>query len=1203
MIGKLLNQRYQINAKLGQGKMGTVYRARDTLLERDVAVKIMSTAILGAEGYTRFKREARATAKLNHPNIVSLHNAGETTPSTDPGQALEQTMPFIVMELVKGKSLHEHRPETLHDILAIACQICAALEHAHDHGIIHRDLKPENVMILPDGTAKLVDFGLARPVASRLTAEGALIGTVSYLAPEQALGTKIDHRADLYALGVTLYKLTTGVLPFTADDPFVVITQHLHTPVVPPRAKNEQISPALNDLIVQLLNKDPADRPASAAEVLQVLKQPGFLEKDRSPAEELSVLDRIVRGRLVGRKHELAKGRALWKKATAGKSQLLLISGEPGIGKTRLVRELVTQAKVSGGWALVGASYAEGDAPYAAFGQIIRQALHGDYEGGFDLPELVLADLLTLAPDLYSYYPFDRNQSGAQGSPDAPVNLPLDPQAEQYRLYASVAAFCDAFSQSAPLMLVLEDVHWADSGTLALLRYLARSTRTRRLLIVATYREVELDQSRPFQNVLLDLNRERLAIRLKLPRLDREQTGEVLEILFDEKIAPASQDSVYRETEGNPFFIEQVCRTLIESGAMYYKDGHWRRPDTDELGVPQGVRVAIQSRVKKLPAITQETLCLAAVLGREFDFDTLAEASQLDEEALIDGLEAAERAQLIEELSGERGGTFIFAHALIHAILAEGLSDLHRLRVHRQVMMVIERQCPDDFESLAHHALEGRDLQKGLDFSLRAAEKAHRLCAFEEALFHYERACQVAESLDLPEQLLIIYETMGDIQGLRDDSKAIEAYECALDLALDVEKRAAIKSKIGTICVWNVDERGPGLLEEAIAELNPDTQGNELALATASIGRFHHYLGQHQQAITYLNQARQIAEPLDDPRTWSYICIYLAGAYQQLAEFDQSIEWAHHSIAFGEQNNYPPSIAIGYEYLTEASVLMGKWQDALKFARQEIEIGKKTGQLIAVSWAERNLSNACYGLGDLHGAQDAVQESLNMAKEMGNFRLAVQAGARLSIIQTDLGQVELAEQNARDAAERAIDFSQIIIMAWSSQYALAYWYAQHGKWENAFEHLDQAANIIAETDNRGYSLLNDPLHAEASLRVGRIEEATEIVERTLTWARQAPSPHIEAVTRRVQAQILAVQGAWEKAARAFDDAIAQLDQLGSRLELGRALYHRGAMQAKRGEADAARASLARALEIFQDCSAKIDTQRTHAALDSLTIGV
>jgi hypothetical protein len=312
-------------------------------------------------------------------------------------------------------------------------------------------LKPENVLLTAGGTAKLVDFGLARSMASRLTSEGAIAGTAFYLAPEFALGQPFDGRADLYALGVMLYELTTGRLPFVGDDPLAVISQHLHAPVVPPRAKNAEIPPALDALIVRLLSKAPTDRPASASEVLRMLEQPSILDQEAVPAEELSVLERIERGRIVGRERELQEARVLWIQARSGQGRMLLISGEPGVGKTRLVRELVTQVEVSAGRALVGASYAEGGAPYAAFGQIIRQALRSDSDDGFDLPESVLADLLMLAPELRLRYPFD----GTQGRPDLPANPPLDgPQAEQHRLFRNLLVFFTALSDRAPLLLV-----------------------------------------------------------------------------------------------------------------------------------------------------------------------------------------------------------------------------------------------------------------------------------------------------------------------------------------------------------------------------------------------------------------------------------------------------------------------------------------------------------------------------------------------------------------------------------------------------------------------------------------------------------------------------------------------------------------------------------------------------------------------------
>jgi predicted ATPase len=313
-------------------------------------------------------------------------------------------------------------------------------------------------------------------------------------------------------------------------------------------------------------------------------------------------------------------------------------------------------------------------------------------------------------------------------------------------------AFCAALSERAPLLLALEDAHWADSGTLALLRHLARHTRRQRFLLVATYREVELDSTRAFQEVLLDLNRERLATRLKLSRLDRESTCELLAALFDEEITPEFLDGIYRETEGNPFFVEEVCKALVESGELYYEDGRWHwPPDMADVGIPQSVRVAIQSRVGVLPPQVQELLRLAAVLGREFDFDTLAAASDsssgfaqhpelsvrtgqgLDEEALISGLESAEAAQLVQEVSGTGEVTFAFSHGLIPATLVEGVHTLRRRRLHRHAAVAIERLRPEDYEILAYHYAESGIDERALRYYTQAGERAAGAYANVEA--------------------------------------------------------------------------------------------------------------------------------------------------------------------------------------------------------------------------------------------------------------------------------------------------------------------------------------------------------------------------------------------------------------------------------------------------------------------------------------
>src|SRR5512139_3541204 len=190
--------------------------------------------------------------------------------------------------------------------------------------------------------------------------------------------------------------------------------------------------------------------------------------------------------------------------------------------------------------------------------------------------------------------------------------------------------------------------------------HLARQARQRRIMIVATHRDLDLEEAPALHEMLLDLRRERLGTRLRLPRLDREKTEQLLGILFAEEITPEFLEGIYGETEGNPFFIEEVCKALVDSGKLSHGDGRWHRPSMAELGIPQGARVAIQARVSVLPVQAQETLLLAAALGREFDLETLAAASNQDEGTLLDGLERAERAQLIDRLSGERAKAYGF---------------------------------------------------------------------------------------------------------------------------------------------------------------------------------------------------------------------------------------------------------------------------------------------------------------------------------------------------------------------------------------------------------------------------------------------------------------------------------------------------------------------------------------------------------------
>jgi len=541
-------ERYRLDAEIGRGGMGVVYRARDLLLDRDVAIKVLSVTLrepagrpggatpLGTEGQARLLREAQAVAQLNHPNVVAVYDAGEIAGT-----------PFVVMEWVEGPSLHEYRPDNVTEIVRIACQVCTALEHAHEHGIIHRDLKPENVLLAPDGTAKLVDFGLARTVASRLTADGAILGTVQYIAPEQALGKPLDGRADLYALGVMLYELTTGRLPFLGDDSVAILMQHLQAPVELPRTHNPEIPLALEALIVRLLAKRPEDRPASAAEVRRVLENlangppaaevrkvledlapsspledpdqkartPGFLAKGAGQAE----LQRPV---FVAREQELAQLGRWLAGALDGHGRVVFVTGGPGRGKTALLEAFARQsmADVPSLLAASGAceAYAATGYPYLPFRDLMGM-LTGDVEGRWlagaisrehalrlwaALP-LSCQSLLNHGPHLIETLVPGGALLAHAGAvvPDGAGWLEglrgavhrQRQQSEglaQNQLFEQLGNVLRVISGSQPLLLTLDDMQWADAASIDLLVHLGRRLEASRILVVCAYRPEEV---------------------------------------------------------------------------------------------------------------------------------------------------------------------------------------------------------------------------------------------------------------------------------------------------------------------------------------------------------------------------------------------------------------------------------------------------------------------------------------------------------------------------------------------------------------------------------------------------------------------------------------------------------------------------------------------------------------------------------------
>jgi class 3 adenylate cyclase/tetratricopeptide (TPR) repeat protein len=509
-----------------------------------------------------------------------------------------------------------------------------------------------------------------------------------------------------------------------------------------------------------------------------------------------SLLDHIVRGKLIGREAELADANLCWQRAVAGEGQVLLVSGEPGVGKTRFIRELGTQIEASGASLLHAECYAEGGAAYAPIALMVQEAFSQTASLPDALPPYILAGLLAIAPGLRPRL--------AAASPKA-----VSPgEADQDTIYDSFIELCARLSARTPLVLFVEDVHWADPGTLFLLRHLARRSRSAlqkprlHLMIVLTYRELELDEARALHELLLDLNRERLAARIKLTRLTKERTRDMLSAMFAEDTTPEFLDGIFRETEGNPFFVEEVCKGLIESGKLTYADGSWHRPSMNEIEIPQSVRLAIQARVGRLPGPAQEALTLAALIGREFDFETLLRSGDQDEESLIRSLDAASRAQLIQEAKGRVTERYSFAHALIPTTLYEGITGRRRRRAHQRVAEAIEALRPDDYEPLARHFAAADQAGKAVEYSRQAAARAQAVYAYEAAIAHLRLALDFID-VNQPELRRGLLEELADLLSfVNAGADAIPLYQESIALwsgAEDDSHQVAIRLHRKTI--------------------------------------------------------------------------------------------------------------------------------------------------------------------------------------------------------------------------------------------------------------------------------------------------------------------------------------------------------------------------------------------------------------------
>jgi eukaryotic-like serine/threonine-protein kinase len=415
---------------------------------------------------------------------------------------------------------------------------------------------------------------------------------------------------------------------------------------------------------------------------------------------------------------------------------------------------------------------------------------------------------------------------------------------------------------------------------------------------------VELDEFVPFNKVLLDLSRERLAERIKLKRLSAEQTRLMLAALFGEEITDAFLKGIYDETEGNPFFVEEVVKALVESGDLYFRDGRWGRPEMHELVIPSSIRAAILSRLIRLPEQVQETLELAALFGKEFAFETLAAASELDENDLIEALEEAEKEQMIVDTSRGKEIRFSFTHALIPSSLRENVRTLRRRKMHLKAAEAIEKSFPDQFENLAYQYGEAGDHEKALDYFELAGDRAEKAYANQDAERYYRSALDIVQGANRQADLLVKLGLALERQSLF--SEAIERWQQAAEIYLDV-----------------------GELDQT-------------ALSFARMARAASESGDGQRALEYCQKGLELTRQAGDGPGRAYLLQETSRTYYFLYQGDQMGDLGRQALEMAERVG---AVEVQVETLTTLALSRDiHWRQALSYLPRAVKLAEEAGR-------------------------------------------------------------------------------------------------------------------------------------------------------------------------------------------------------------------------------------------------------------------
>jgi len=1177
MDGEVLGP-YRIVRELGIGGMGTVYLAEvleptaGLIAGARVALKVVHPHLLETPGFfKRFLREAEIGRRVRHPNVVSTHDAD----AIDVGG---RTYHFLVTEYVEGQTLRalldelDHAPEEL--TRHIGREMARALEAVHREGAVHRDIKPENVLITAGESVKLMDLGVARlkDESIRLSQTGQFLGSVQYAAPEQFEAAEdVDGRADLYALGLLLVELATGRSPFGGGTYHEVMRMRALAEHRPGADLAPHMSAFLEEVTRTLLEREPADRFESASALLAVLtdgeRSEWWRNRAAKPRPTAPGRPRVARETdVVGRETELLTLRALFSKVRKGEGQVVLVEGEAGIGKTRLVDEAVARLLERGeDVTFLFGSYPPGGAATAAAAFAAALSNHFGTERLGQAIGRHLRGTPALATAFTSFLRGTPTATGAEGLGRESVHT------------AFVEIVRDLASRR-PVVMLVDDLHLAPEEGRALFAALVPPAASQRLLLIGTARHW------PDPEWIAGLTRLRHVSRLHLARLPRDDLERLLADVFRSERMPRDLvDSILKRSDGNPYFVLEILRDLREQGLLEVGEDGRVTPSRRirDIRIPSTVNDLLHARIAGLSEEERELLEVAACSGFEFDPILVAEAQGRD---LMPVLKAFRRIERSHRLIRAAGRTYVFDHRQLRDVLYGGVFELMRENVHASIGEALERRHepagdpggPEAVEVCRHflHGGAGERALPHLDAALEHLERAH---LSEEALGLIDRALATSDLLppDRRAKLLLDQAEILDLRGRREEEGA--AIEEALAIArmeqdppllaralvafgahllkrsrheealerLEEARRAAEESGedrlIGTALeAIGMVHQAAGRYAEAEAALTSRLElarkaedGAAEGRARGKLGNVAFFLGRHEEAEAHYEAWREIAKRSGRRREEGTAVGNLGALYGQMGRLDEARPLVERRLEIACEIGDRRGEASATGNLGNLELMAGRYAEARRsygaWARMASEIGERQDE----GNAHLNLGLVLLSLGEPEQAEAALQAGLALVREIGAKRAEGYALHGLGRAAAFRGDQEESLRWYREAlaVRRETPFPLGVA---ETLVALADVELAAGATGDAARHTEEAAGLAEELGGAG--LVLQAACVAARLPDGDVSRAVSAYER-----------HSEALghEERMEAQYLLYRLTGEEPR--LDDARRMLDELLARL--------------------------------------------------------